>query len=217
MTPSPVEANNHPARSMALRLNLLEEHAAAMASLLESLVDHYDRCSLALKIAEPHDSSSATQEANDESVEDKANMLQVLEKDAAQVDDVVSEIKERLDEVEVVGIAVEKELHELYSLYRSILDILAQVQQSHCELVSCAQQSKDFVVRQRDNQETISERLYGLQQLSRHYTLFRESYDALLIEVNRRCDVQRQKNAVITDAMAKIDALNEGMLFLQKA
>ncbi|KAK6341216.1 autophagy protein 17 [Orbilia brochopaga] len=199
----------NPVVAISPSLQSMEEHASQMASLLESLATHYDLCSLALKRAESHD---AGQEDDPETEEDKANMLAVLEKDAGEVDDVVNEIKERLDEMEATSVLVEKTVRDIGDHYRCVLGLLSKMHDGQNLLVTCTVQSKEFVHRQRDNQEVIAERLDELQRLTDHYVLFGDAYDALLVEVGRRIAVQRQKDAIIHDALAKIDILNEGDL-----
>ncbi|KAF3924899.1 hypothetical protein ABW21_db0206843 [Orbilia brochopaga] len=152
------------------------------------------------------------QEDDPETEEDKANMLAVLEKDAGEVDDVVNEIKERLDEMEATSVLVEKTVRDIGDHYRCVLGLLGKMRDGQNLLVTCTAQSKEFVYRQRDNQEVIAERLDELQRLTDHYVLFRDAYDALLVEVGRRMAVQRQKDAIIQDALARIDMLNEGDL-----
>lgn len=190
-------------------LESMEEHASVMASLLESLAKHYDLCSLALKRAESHDGGISSQEEDPETEEDKANMLAVLEKDAGEVDDVVNEIKERLDEMEATGILVEQTIQDIADHYRAVLALLGKMHEGQSSLVDCTIQSKEFVQKQNDNQKVIAERLDELQRLTDHYVLFGDAYDALLVEVGRRITVQRQKDAIIQEALTQIDMLNE--------
>ncbi|KAF3906273.1 hypothetical protein ABW20_dc0102767 [Dactylellina cionopaga] len=181
-----------------------------MASLLEALARHYDLCSLALKRAESNDAGVSSQEGEPETEEDKANMYAVLEKDAGEVDDVVNEIKERLDEMEATSVLVEQTVQDIGDYYSTVLSLLSQLHEGQSSLVNCTAQSKDFVMKQKDNQEIIAGRLDELQRLTDHYVLFGDAYDALLVEVGRRIAVQRQKDGIIQAALAKIDMLNEG-------
>ncbi|KAK6543883.1 autophagy protein 17 [Orbilia ellipsospora] len=190
----------------------MEEHASVMASLLESLARHYDLCSLALKQAESHDGGVSSEEGDLQTEEDKADMLAVLQRDAGEVDDVVNEIKERLDEMETTSVLVEQTVAQIGDHYRTMLSLLGSMHDGQSLLVNCTLQSKEFVQKQKDNQEVIAERLDELQRLTDHYVLFGEAYDALLVEVGRRIAVQRQKDTIIQEALAKIDMLNEGDL-----
>lgn len=202
----------NPVVAITPSLQSMEEHASVMASLLESLANHYDLCSLALKRAESHDAGISSQEGEPETEQDKANMLAVLEKDAGEVDDVVNEIKERLDEMEATGVLVEQTVQDIGNHYRAVLALLEKMHEGQNYLVTCTVQAKDFVQKQKDNQEVIAERLDELQRLTDHYVLFGDAYDALLVEVGRRIAVQRQKDAIIQEALAQIDMLNESTL-----
>ncbi|EWC46997.1 hypothetical protein DRE_03759 [Drechslerella stenobrocha 248] len=209
---SAASAIPNPVAAIAPSLRSMEDHASVMASLLESLARHFDLCSMALKQAESNDAGISSQDRSPEAEEDKADMLAVLEKDAGEVDDVVIEIKERLDEMEATSVLVEQTVRDIGDHYRSILGLLSIMHEGQNSLVNCTIQSKEFVQKQKDNQEVIAERLDELQRLTDHYVLFGDAYDALLVEVGRRIAVQRQKDAIIQDALAKIDMLNEGDL-----
>ena len=101
----------------------MESHAAEMATLLQSLISHYDLCVSALKHTEGGGEAAreAVQAAdelakNAQGVEEslyaataipdpmdaaeRAEMLRVLENDAAEVEDVVGELRERGGEIE---------------------------------------------------------------------------------------------------------------------
>ncbi|KAF3938275.1 hypothetical protein ABW19_dt0206649 [Dactylella cylindrospora] len=200
--PNPVDAITPSLQSM-------EEHAAVMASLLESLARHYDLCSLALKRAESNDGGVSSEGGEPVTEEDKADMLAVLERDAGEVDDVVIEIRERLEEMEATSTLVEQSVQRIGDQYRLVLSLLNKMHEGHSGLVNCTIQSKEFVQKQKDNQDIIAERLDELQRLTDHYVLFGEAYDALLVEVGRRIAVQRQKDAIIKHALENIESLNE--------
>ncbi|EPS38238.1 hypothetical protein H072_7927 [Dactylellina haptotyla CBS 200.50] len=202
----------NPVVAITPSLQSMEDHASVMASLLESLARHYDLCSMALKRAESHDSGVSSQEGDLQTEEDKADMLAVLQRDAGEVDDVVTEIKERLDEMETTSVLVEQTVAHIGDHYRTMLSLLSKMHEGQSSLVNCTIQSKEFVQKQMDNQGVIAERLDELQRLTDHYVLFGEAYDALLVEVGRRIAVQRQKDSIIQEALAKIDMLNEGDL-----
>jgi autophagy-related protein 17 len=204
------ETKGKPTLAMIPSLQILEDHASAMASLLESLAQHYDRCSLALKRLELEDSNESEQPTYNDPKADRADMLLVLEKDAAQVDDVVTEIKERLEEMEPIGMDIKREVEDMEAAHRLVLALISDLHTNYSALGNCVTHSRTFANGQKEAQDMLHERLYGLEQLSKHYVFFREAYDALLIEVGRRIHMQRRKEIILADALGKIQAINEG-------
>ncbi|KAB8360689.1 hypothetical protein FH972_024426 [Carpinus fangiana] len=215
-------------KGAAVLFKSLEEHAAEMASLLQSLVRHYDLCATALKHTEgggeaaehaaqvelpegihvdalPHDLPSQ----QPMSAEERAEMLQVLDNDAAEVDDVVQEIRERVAEME----------HQA----EQIADLLSIVRDRHAALEkACALMTQlaerlplyvdagaRFVHTWTELRGRIEEKMEELHGLRQFYTGFLRAYDGLLVEVVRRKVVRSKMQRVAQDAMRRIRELHE--------
>jgi autophagy-related protein 17 len=122
----------------------LERHAKEAAQAFQSLVSHYDLCVAALRHTEGG-SAAATQATGDAPVpsgddtpaplevmseEERQEMLGVLLKDAQEVEDVVSEIRERGSEMEFLLTQIESHIAQLRnedSAFHSILRMISRI------------------------------------------------------------------------------------------
>lgn len=179
-------------------LHALEEHTEAMASLLSSLTNHYDRCSLALKSSE---SSEYTPLSLD------CNLYLVLSRDASQVPDVVHELRERLDEMEHIFLQISRNMNELRSLEHDTITLFAAFEQFQVELAGCIDGLAVFEQKQADLKVDMESRLEELWRLGEFYDGFVGAYDAMIIEVGRRKGVAARMESVVKDAVMKLQAL----------
>jgi autophagy-related protein 17 len=178
-------------------LHALEEHTEAMASLLESLTQHYDRCSAALKSTE-----SGTPVDPD--------LVIVLRRDAPEVDDVVSEIKERLAEMETIYTSISATIDDFRVLERQTIAVFNAFDEFQTELGICMDGLKEFETRQAELKNDMQLRLEELWRLGEFYEGFVRAYDAMVIEVGRRKGVAARMEAVIKEAQKKLKAIYDG-------
>jgi autophagy-related protein 17 len=168
-----------------------------MANLLESLTNHYDRCSDALKSAEsghPLD----------------PDLYDILSRDAGEVPDVVRELKERLQEMEqVAGSGITASIRELNVTQHQLLALFHAFEEFSTELAACMVSLREFESRQEELKTTMSERLEELWGLGDFYEGFFGAYDAMVVEVGRRRGVQKRMELVMRDAVEKLGALHE--------
>ena len=201
----------------------MEQNAGEMAKNLESLVQHFDLCvtaikhtegggAAALKIAKELPGGLDLDLSKDEPLEDftedeMQEIIIVVEKDAAEVDDVVAEIKTGLEEVEAIvekitlySDRLKEEFHLTASAFHHLETIgstlPAQITQSHL-----------FAYQWEEERGKLEEYLAELDGMKGFYASFIEAYDNLLIEVGRRKDVEKRINRIRKGAIAEIDDL----------
>jgi len=230
--PSKITPYDEPPLSIPALFHDMESHAAEMATLLQSLISHYDLCVSALKHTEG--GGEAAREAiqaadelakNAQGVEEslyaataipdpmdaaeRAEMLRVLENDAAEVEDVVGELRERGGEIEGLygqlssrannsrkttrGLrrAVEG-MHAVKDALPVYLDAIASFKEGWANL-RLAMQGK-------------TQELVGLCGF---YEQFWSGYKKLLREVDRRAAVEAQMARVAEKARRDLERLYE--------
>jgi len=210
-------------------LNALETHAQEMASLLDSLVSHFDLCVNAIRRteggfaavrkaasslppgAEPVSVSGVmnveSQNLNEEplSEEERAEMLQVLENDAAQVDDVVAELREHLNEMETKHEAILEHVSALTAEYSSTTAAFAILENISAHLPGYIISSSDFRLHWEETKQQIRDQLEDLEGMRVFYENYHASYDALIMEVHRRKKSEDKVKAIIRKAMEQIE------------
>ena len=207
-------------------LQKMEEHAQEMARNLESLVKHFDLCVTAIKHTEGGGAvaSKITRDLPEDvrldlddddgpleamSDDERKDMLEVLVKDASEVEEVVNEIKEDIAEMEADFehvVAFGEELNEDFKKTTTAFKLLEEV---GTKLPNYITQSQIFLYRWDDEKAKIEDHLADLAELRDLYAGFLLAYDNLLIEVGRRKDMEKRIARVRQDAMAKIDRLIE--------
>jgi autophagy-related protein 17 len=191
----------------------LEEQAEAMAQLLESLTQHFDRCCEALKQSEPttnHNQEGGMMMAESMSPEEKQVMYTVLERDAHMVDDVVTELKERLSDMESIQSHVSRQIDDLVMLRQDTHATFALFERFQANLGTYVEHMREFEAQQEGYARGMEERLEELWQLADFYEGFMGAYDAMVVEVGRRKGVSARMEVVIRDAMKKLQALHDG-------
>lgn len=202
-------------------LQNMEEHAQEMADNLESLVKHFDMCVTAIKHTEGGGAAAQnitsdlpegvslglTNEDEPLSEQERREMLEVLEKDASEVEEVVSEIKDRSAEMEAYfekGVAHNDLLSETYAREIAAFKLLEEL---GGKLSTYILQSQVYLAKWEDEKARIEERMEELETLRDFYSGFLEAYDQLIIEIGRRKTMELKIAKVAQDAMAKIDKL----------
>jgi autophagy-related protein 17 len=214
-------------------LNALEIHAQEMASLLDSLVSHFDLCVNAIRHteggfaavrkaasslppgAEPVSVSGVmnaeSQNLNEEplSEEERTEMLQVLENDAAQVEDVVAELRERLSEMETKHEAILEHVSILTAEYSSTITAFTILENISAHLPGYIMSSSDFRLHWEETKQQIREQLEELEGMRVFYENYHASYDAMILEVHRRKKSEDKIKAIVRKAMEQISEESE--------
>jgi autophagy-related protein 17 len=216
-----------------MHLNALEIHAQEMASLLESLVQHFDLCVNAIRHTEggyaavrkaassqppgadqvsvsgvmnPDNDQTAEEPISDE---ERTEMLDVLEKDAAQVDDVVLELRELLGEMETKSELITEHLSALTTTHEETVTAYHILEGVGQRLSGYVISSQDFCLRWEDTKLTIQSQLDDLEGIRVFYENYYSSYDGLILEVYRRKQCEEKIKTVMRKAMEQIEKVYE--------
>jgi len=208
-----------------------------MAELLSSLVRHYDLCVTALKHTEG--GGEAIEQATGEppsqqqipsglgvtnieedtdvpqqpiTAEERADMLAVLDKDAAEVDDVVAEIRDRLSEMEEQSLQINAYMDDLRTSHTNLIETLKLVSKVTASSTEFIQTAVEFMHKWEEEKRVIAEKMDRLEELRRFYEDFLHAYGALLGEVGRRRENHERREAIARRAMKEIELLYQGML-----
>lgn len=222
--------------SVPSMLRSLEVHAQEMADLLESLVRHFDLCVTAVKHTEgggaaarsitgdiPDGVNVSGRDGSDESPNADLNaplepvsdaeyqqMVNVLMKDAAEAEDVVMEIQDRIGDMESVFENIMTQRDVLLSIHNATTDVFRHLSTlSSTHLPGYIAQGHKFTRVWHDEHDRIKSGLADLSDLNSLYDGFLEAYDSLILEVSRRKHVRHRVEKVLRDTRQKLDQLYE--------
>ncbi len=204
-----------------------------MAGLLDSLVSHFDLCVNAVRHteggyaavrkaassqppgAEAVSVSGVMNTEHDTSVEEpisdeeRAEMLDVFEKDAAQVDEVVMELREYLNDMEAKHEAIIEHVSALTTTYNDTTAAYQMLEAVGARLSSYIIASQDFRIRWEDIKANIQEQLAELESMRLFYENYFSSYDGLLLEVHRRKQCEDKAKAIMRKATEQVEKVYE--------
>ncbi|KAF4162741.1 hypothetical protein CNMCM6936_001717 [Aspergillus lentulus] len=224
--------------SMPSMLHSLEMHAQEMANLLESLVRHFDLCVTAVKHTEGGGAAAKSITGDmpvgvpvsgrmgsniEEDINNNLNapldplsnseyqeMVNVLFKDAAEAEDVVMEIQDRIGEMESVLENVLAQRDALRSISNATTDIYQHLSSlGSTRLPGYIAEAHNFTQVWHEENDRISGGLADLSDLNSLYDGFLDAYDGLIVEVARRKHVRQRVEKVLRDARHKLDQLYE--------
>lgn len=200
----------------------LEGHAKEAAQAFQGLVQHYDLCVTALRHTEGG-SAAATQAAGDApsqsgdefaapmepiSEDERQEMLAVLQKDAHEVDEVVSEIRERGLEMAVLLTQIENHINHLRDEASALSSILQMITQITAKVRSHILTSRAFHGSWLD--DTRPTLLNGIEEWENQrefYERFDLAYAELLVEVSSRRRRHEKAKRKAEEAQKELDRL----------
>jgi autophagy-related protein 17 len=230
--PSKITPYDEPPLSIPALFHDMESHAAEMATLLQSLISHYDLCVSALKHTEGGGEAAreAVQAAdelakNAQGVEEslyaaaavpdfmdaaeRAEMLRVLENDAAEVEDVVGELRERGGEIE----GLYGQLSSRANTSRKAMRGLRRAVEGMHAVKDALPVYLDAVASFKEGWANLRAAMQGKTQelvgLCGFYEQFWSGYKKLLREVDRRAAVEAQMARVAEKARRDLERLYE--------
>ncbi|KAI0122502.1 autophagy-related protein 17 [Daldinia grandis] len=233
-SPSPSASSSE--RSLPQLFSSMIDNSRAMAELLSSLTKHFDLCVTAvrtteggaalarIKAAEAIDSQSgvsvsisgviAEQESHmpeDEPIspEDRAQMLEVVMQDASEVDDVVRELNIRLQSMESDFATIDGQRNRVKATYRSTIDAFKVLEDIGARLSSYISAEAEFRDRWNEEQLAIQDKLHEMDELRIFYESYSNSYDGLVLEVERRRALQEKVVGIWKKAKESVDKLYE--------
>jgi autophagy-related protein 17 len=203
-----------------------------MASLLDSLVRHFDLCVNAIKHTEGGFAAvkkAATdnqlpdgvtvsgvieEPSNDAGLEpisdeDRRQMLNVLSNDAAEVEDVVRELHQRLQLMEEQHDQIQEHVGRLTASYTSTIAAFAILETIGSRLPAYIASSQDFLLRWADSKAQIGEQMEELESMRIFYEGYMTSYYGLIEEVARRKAAEEKMKAILKKAMEQVRKLHD--------
>lgn len=198
----------------------LETHATEAAQAFQSLVQHYDLCVTALRHTEGG-SAAATEATGDASVnefaappesiseEERSEMVAVLVKDASEVDDVVTEIRERGGELTDLLNQIEEHITHLRNEAGALSSILQMISQITGEVKSHIATSRNF--HQSWLEDTRPTLLNGIEEWENQrafYERFDIAYAELLVEISARRRRHDKTKRKAEEAQKELDRLH---------
>ena len=202
-----------------------------MASLLDSLVRHFDLCVNAIRHTEggyaavrkaassqPPGSDPVsvsgvinTESAPDEPIssDERRQMLDVLEHDASQVEDVVEELREFLAEMEGKHDAILEQVASLTTAYNDITNAYHILEGVGARLTGYIIASQEFRLRWDETKAQIQDQLSELESMRLFYENYFSSYDSLILEVYRRKECEEKVKGIVDRAMEQMGRLYE--------
>lgn len=203
----------------------MECRSREMADNLESLVKHFDLCLMAIKHTEGGGDAAIRLTAGlpdaagmEEDVagvpepiseQERQDMLDVVAKDADQVEEVVMEIRDHVTAMETQFETVTAYIARLEQDYSSTAEAFNVLEEVGRQLQAFVAQSQVFVMRWDDEKAKINERMDELSNLEDFYLGYLGAYDHLLVEIGRRQFMEQQMEKVLQDAARKLDTLYE--------
>lgn len=210
----------------------LEENAAEMASLLDSLVQHFDLCVNAIKhteggfaavkkaatdnqlpdgvtvsgVIEETGKDSGLEPLSDE---DRKQMLTVLSNDAGEVEDVVLELNQRLQSMEEQYDQIQEHVGTLTASYTSTIAAFTILETIGSRLPAYIASSQDFLLRWADLKAQIGEQMEELESIRIFYEGYMASYHDLIKEVERRKAAEEKMKAILKKGMEQVRKLHD--------
>ncbi|KAL2820877.1 autophagy-related protein 17 [Aspergillus cavernicola] len=220
---------------MPSMVHSLEMHAQEMANLLESLVRHFDLCVTAIKHTEGGGAAAKSitgdmpagviNSRGGPNIEGDINanlnapldpltdseyqeMVNVIINDAAEADDVVMEIQDRIGEMESVVENLLVQRDSFVTIYSAAKDVFSHLSSlSSTRLPGYIAQAHTFTGVWNEEHDRIKGGLADLSDLSSLYDGFLDAYDGLIIEVARRRHVRHRVEKILRDTRQKLDVL----------
>lgn len=212
----------------------MDDHSAAMASLLASLTKHFDMCVIAIRTTEGAaalalrkaaevaqspgtdgvsisgviaDQESQVSDLEPKTAEDRIEMLKVVTQDAEEVDDVVHEIQEQLEAVEAESKALRDLESKTSAVYACIMQSFALLGEIGDRLPDYMAAEEDFRQRWDFEKEGVFGRLEEMKVLKEFYEKYASAHSSLVLELARRRSVEERVQGIWRKAQEAADKL----------
>ncbi|KAK6088067.1 kinase activator [Seiridium cupressi] len=233
--PSPSASNSY--QPVPHLLASLMESSHEMAELLASLTKHFDLCVTAVRTTEGgaalarRKAAEASQSQGDNnnvsisgviaeqeshmaeldpvSPEERLEMLQVVAQDASEVPDVVQEINERLNNMKEEYHHLVEQTGQIKATYTTTINAFRVLEDIGTRLRSYIAAETEFRERWIAEHETIDVKLDEMEELRLFYENYANSYDSLLLEVERRRAQEDRVMSIWRKAKDSVDKIIE--------
>ncbi|KAK9764939.1 hypothetical protein K7432_007130 [Basidiobolus ranarum] len=179
-----------------------EDETNRMADVLLSLARHYDQVSSVLKVCQ----SQSEEEFNID--------ISVLEKDTDEIPSVLEDLEESLQMIEAISEDV-KIRNQLYaSVQNELVNLLTKIDECSSEITKIVENIKSIKLefsRRRVSLEGFSDELYNLVAW---YHEFSSAYHHLVVEIDRRRQVEKYHQEVAEDYSKALQELHLGIVFM---
>ncbi|CAH0052570.1 unnamed protein product [Clonostachys solani] len=236
ISPSGADSSNKPQVPMTERLDNIVSYSAHMASNLASLTSHFDLCVTAIRTTEgaaalarrkaaettqPQGTDGvsisgviAEQESNVSNLEpktarDRAEMLKVVVQDAGEVDDVVVEIHEGLRIMEQEYGDLQEQVAQTKKAYEGMMQAYIALGEIGERLTDYLAAEEDFKQRWEMEKEVVFSHLKEMHELKEFYGRYSGAYDGLVLEVERRRNVNERVEAIWRKAQENVNKIME--------
>ncbi|KAF1919501.1 autophagy-related protein 17 [Ampelomyces quisqualis] len=203
----------------------LEAHVKEAAQAFQSLVQHFDLCVTALRHTEGGSAAAAAAEVTGDAVShsggefaappepmsdhERQEMVAVLVKDAHEVDDVVSEIRERDSEMTVLLHHIENHINHLRNEASALSSIRQMISQITGQVKSHIATSRSYHASWLD--DTRPTLLNGIEEWENQrdfYERFDLAYAELLVEISSRRRRHEKAKRKAEDAQKELNRLH---------
>ncbi len=213
-------------------LNDLEFHAAEMATLLDSLTQHFDLCANAVRhtpggqealknaVADHRlpdgvtgsgviSSPAESIHADEVSEQDLRDMVGIIHGDAAEVPGVVSDLEIKLAEMETLFVAVHQYVAERRINYQGSVKAVKATDEMGAKLEGYIKAAEVYQREWVVGKEVLSHKVEELETMRHFYEGYLASYDGLILEVVRRRKREEQMKDVLRKAMEQVERIRE--------
>ncbi|KKY15537.1 putative kinase activator [Phaeomoniella chlamydospora] len=213
----------------------MEDHAKEMAVSIESLVKHFDLCVTAIRHTEGGGAAAHNMITGDLpegldmenhvlnipthsiSPEEHIEMLTVLNNDASEVDDVVTEVQDRISEMELQLDQILTHRDRTLRTSSAISTSFHRLEALATKLPHYTSQANRFRTTWADHEMQINDSLNSLSDLRDVYTHFISAYFGLIVEVDRRKRFNQHMNSIVREAQTQLQSLYEDDLAEREA
>lgn len=206
-----------------------------MALSLESLSRHFDLCVNAIRHTEGGSAAVRRAASNPEpgsdpvsvsgvmspldaasdveiSSAERAAMLEVLENDAAEVEDVVIELRERLLDMETLHETILSHVSSLKSSFKETTSAFELLESVGTRLSHYMAASTDFRQRWSEIKAQIGTQMDELESITAFYASYYSSYNSLLLEIHRRRQAEDKMKSIARKAREAMQKLYDADL-----
>ncbi|CAK7243374.1 MAG: hypothetical protein STHCBS139747_004893 [Sporothrix thermara] len=143
------------------------------------------------------------------SAQERAEMIQIVLQDAAEVDDVVADMAADLHEAEAAFARVQAHADETRAAAEATAAALRVLGDIGTRLQSYAAAEAEFVARWGNERDVVADRLDDMDELRAFYEGYANAYDTLILEAERRRTVEAKIQTVWRKARDAVERLVE--------
>jgi autophagy-related protein 17 len=141
--------------------------------------------------------------------EDRADMVRVVVEDAAEVDDVVREIIERLSAMEADAARLDEQAARVRAAHAGTLAAFRALEDLGARVTGYAAAEVEFLQRWEDEKDVVYSLVREMEGLHDFYEKYSGAYGSLILEVERRRGIEERIQAIWRKARDGVDRLVE--------